>query len=126
MKVIEAIETAGWAWDALDGKQGQDIALLDVRGISSLTDYVLLCTGNSAPHLKALRNEVLQALKSAGVQCYRGSGSPESGWLTLDYLDVIIHVLSRESRKYYAIEDLWDQAPRIARRSIVLPPDLRG
>lgn len=78
-----------------------------------VTDYYLVASGSSAPHLKALVNEVLQELKHMGVPCYRKSGVPEAGWLVLDYLDVIIHVFLPETRRYYAVEELWAQSPRV-------------
>ena len=112
----EAIGKAREAWNALDGKKGLDMVLLDVHGASAITDCILIATCTSAPHLKALANEVQVALKKKGMPCYRKAGTPEGGWLALDYLDVIIHIFLAERRNYYAIEDLWPHAPRI-------PPD---
>lgn len=77
-----------------------------------MTDYYIVVTGGSPPHLKALFDEVQQVLKHEdGIHCYRRSGNAESGWLVLDYVDVVIHIFSRENREYYAIEDLWRGAP---------------
>lgn len=72
-----------------------------------MTDYYVIATGTSAPHLKALYNGVEIALKAEGAQCYRKAGIPEGGWMVLDYVDVIIHVFTKEAREYYAIESLW-------------------
>lgn len=58
-------------------------------------------------------DEVMFILKGEGVQCYRRSGDPDSGWMVLDYVDVIIHIFLAEKRGYYAIEDLWGKAPRV-------------
>lgn len=80
---------------------------------SGITDYYVIVSGSSGPHLKAMYNEVEQQLKGEGVLPYRRSGDPFSGWLVLDYVDVILHILSREKREYYAIEELWDNAPRV-------------
>jgi len=115
--MIDAIETAQDALSALDGKKALNIVLLDVRGISSVTDYILLATGTSSPHLKALSEEVQRVLKkNRGTHCYRKAGKMEGGWIVLDYVDVIIHVFSTEARDYYAIEELWSEAPRIPPR----------
>ena len=97
----------------MDDKKAVDIRLFDVRGISSLTDFFLVATGNSPPHLKALAEEVRHRLKDRGVIAYGSAGVPESGWVALDYVDVVIHVFLQQTRSYYAIEDLWESAPLI-------------
>ena len=109
---IDALTLAAKARDVLRGKKGEDIALLDVRGMSGVTDYYLIVSGGSPPHLKALFREVMHELKQAGVPCYRKSGNPETGWMVLDYVDVIIHIFSPQARSYYAVEELWAGAPR--------------
>ena len=98
---------------ALEGKKGDDIAVLDVRNLSTITDYYVVVSGTSPPHLKAMFNEVQMTLKEKGVSCYRRTGAPESGWMVLDYIDVITHIFSKDARHYYAVEDLWAEAPRI-------------
>ena len=110
---MTGLELATIARDALLDRQGEDIRLLDVRGLSSVTDYTLIVSGSSPPHLKALFSQVQQQLKQAGVPVYRKSGGPESGWLVVDYMDVIIHIFSRSAREYYAIEALWAEAADI-------------
>lgn len=99
--------------DALESKKGADLEILDVRKVSSITDYYVMATGNSAPHIKALADEVEAALKKTKVRCYRRSGTPDSGWVALDYLDAVIHVFSREARDYYGLSALWSDAPRV-------------
>lgn len=84
---------------------------IEVRGRSSVTDYYIVATGTSSPHLKALYNGVDAALKREGSGSYRKSGDPESGWVVLDYLDVIVHILTKATREYYAIETLWQKKP---------------
>jgi|GEM_PF-2520932 len=91
----------------LEEKQGRDAVILDVRGISSVTDFYVLVSGMNHPHIKALFDDVDSRMKHTGRQCYRKVGMAESGWLVLDYVDVVIHILLEENRKYYAIEDLW-------------------
>lgn len=97
----------------LDERKGEAVLLLDVSGLSSICDYVLIATGTSPPHVKALFSEVHQGLKREGMYCYRRTGTPESGWMVLDYVDVVIHVFAEALRHYYAIEDLWPEAPRL-------------
>jgi len=96
---------------------GQDVRVLDVRGISTITEYCVIASGTSAPHLKALLSEVQRDMKERGVLSYRKSGLPESGWVVLDFVHVVIHIFSSEARAYYAIERLWQEAP-----ALPLPP----
>ena len=92
---------------ALEERKGTDVKIYDVRGKSSLTDFFVVATGNAAPHLKALVAESQAAMKDAKIMSYRTSGDPESGWIVVDYIDVVVHVFSPEARAYYALEKLW-------------------
>jgi len=92
---------------ALEARKGVDVRIYDVRGKSSLTDFFVVATGSAAPHLKALAGESQAAMKEAGVASFRTSGDPESGWIVVDYIDVVLHVFSPEARAYYALEKLW-------------------
>ena len=94
-------------------KKGENIVIYDVRKVSTVTDYYVVATGNSSPHLNALIEDLRQQLKKEGVVSHRRAGEPLSGWLIIDYLNTVIHVFSREVRDYYAIEDLWSRAPQI-------------
>lgn len=94
---------------ALENRKGADVRVYDVRGKSALADFFVVATGAAAPHLKALVAESQTAMKRAGVQSYRTSGDPESGWIAVDYIDVVVHVFSPEARAYYALEKLWEK-----------------
>jgi len=107
------LDLARRACRILSDKKAEALAILDVRGRSSLSDYLALANGSSGPHLKAMRNELLTALKREGSVCYRKAGDPESGWLILDYSDVVVHLFLADVREYYALEALWPDAPRI-------------
>jgi len=93
--------------------QARDIAVLDVRRESSITDFHVMATGTSAPHLRALIEEVHRRMKARGVLSYRKSGTPDSGWVVLDFVDAVVHVFSAEARAYYDLEGLWRDAPRL-------------
>lgn len=99
--------------EILEEKQGLDPLIVDVRGESTVTDYFVVVSGHNAPHLRAMSDEVQVQLKKLGTMCYRKAEKAESGWLVLDYVDVVTHILLAESRKYYAIEDLWAEHPRL-------------
>lgn len=97
----------------LDDKKGEDIVILDVRELSGVTDYMVLVTGGSPPHLKGMYSEVQRALKKEGLPPFRQTGIPEGGWMVIDYVDVVVHILSKHARGYYAFETLWESAPRV-------------
>jgi ribosome-associated protein len=89
--------------------------VLDLQGISSFTDYFVICSGTSEPHLKAIAGEIEDRLKQDnGVRAVSVDGFPASQWIVLDYLQVIVHVFRQEKREFYSLEDLWSDAPRVA------------
>lgn len=99
--------------EALESKKAVDVRVLDVRGLSSVTDFYVVATGNSSPHLKALVGEVAHRLKDSGLACHRQAGTPESQWMVADCMDFVVHVFSQQAREYYALEDLWKDAKRV-------------
>jgi ribosome-associated protein len=104
-----AIETA----HALDAKQAKDIRIFDVRGVSGVTDFYVVGTGTSSPHLKALISETQRCMKEHNVSSYRTSGDSASGWVIVDYVTAVVHVFSPEAREYYNIERLWATAKEL-------------
>ena len=92
---------------ALEARKGIDVKIYDMTGKNALADFFVVATGAAAPHLKALAAESQNAMRNAGVQKYRMSGDPDSGWIAVDYVDVVVHVFSPEARRYYALEKLW-------------------
>jgi len=88
--------------------------VLDLRGISTLTDFFVICSGTSEPHLKAIAGEIETKLREDyDTRPAAVDGFPASQWIVLDYLQVIVHVLHREKRDFYSLEDLWSDAPRL-------------
>jgi ribosome-associated protein len=88
--------------------------VLDLEGISSFTDYFVICSGTSEPHLKAISGEIEEQLKDAhGIRPVSVDGFPASQWIVLDYLQVIVHVFRQEKREFYSLEDLWSDARRV-------------
>ena len=95
--------------------QAEDIRVLDLRGLSTLTDYMVVCTGNSMPHLKAVLREVEKEVREkTGANPLHSEGKPDSRWVVLDYVDVMVHVLDAENRERYSLEDLWGDAKTVA------------
>jgi len=88
--------------------------VLDVRKISTVTDFHVICTGSNTRHLKALMDACETALGEVGVSVHRRSGTPESGWMILDCLDFVVHLFTAKTREHYGLETLWKDAPRLA------------
>ena len=89
--------------------------MLDMRSLVSFADYFVIMTAGSRRQLGALREDLVQGLKESGVLLHRSEGSPEAGWILLDYSDVIIHLFGEEEREYYQVEQLWAGAPQVVR-----------
>lgn len=95
---------------ALD-KKADDVVVLDLQQLSAVADFFLICSGVSATQVDTIAESVRGALKAAGVRPRHVEGTAKSGWLLLDYGDVVIHVFLGETRAYYALERLWGDAP---------------
>lgn len=101
--------------DAADMKKGENIVILDVRGLSMVTDFLVIASGSSMPHLRAIRNEISERIREDREEKpHSAQGMAESQWMLLDYGDVVAHVFLNEKRDLYALEDLWSDAPRLA------------
>jgi ribosome-associated protein len=97
---------------ALD-KKALDLIVLDVQGVSTVTDYFLVCSGRSTPHVQSIAEAIRDALKADGIRPLHAEGVAESGWVLLDYGDVLVHVFLEDTRAYYARERLWGDAPAV-------------
>lgn len=91
------------------------MVLLDTRQACSFTDYIVICSGESDRQLDAIQNEITKSLGRESVKPYRGEGDSESGWILMDYLDVVIHIFSKEMRNFYDLENVYEKAPRLLR-----------
>ncbi len=102
--------------DILDQHKGEDILLLDLHEVCSFADYFVLCTGASERTVRALSEEVLRRLKADRRGIPRGvEGKASSGWVLLDFGDVIAHLFSPELRRYYRLEDVWKSGKVVLR-----------
>ena len=113
-KPNRALERAMVAARTAEDNRGQDIVILDLRELTTIFDYFVIVSGTSRRQLHAVSEEIDHALEDGmgdrrmGIEGYR-----ESRWILLDYGDVVIHIFEPETRKYYALEDLWGQAKRV-------------
>jgi ribosome-associated protein len=100
-----------------DNKKAEDILILDVRELSSVTDYFVIAAGSSEPHLRAIVDEVVDRLREDhDLRPNAIDGTFHAAWVVLDYFDVIVHVMRNDLRERYDLETLWGDAPRVKPR----------
>lgn len=96
------------AINALEDLKGIDIVTMDVRSLTSITDYMIICTGRSTRQVKALAENVSVTAKEKGASHVRMEGERESEWILVDLGDVVVHVMTPATRSFYSLEDLWE------------------
>ena len=112
----DALELAHLLTDAVSDKKASDIIILDLLGRSVLTDYFLLCTAENRRQLQAIATAVLETAKQdANVVAMGREGNAESGWILIDFGDLIVHIFSPEQRLYYRLEELWHESHVVLR-----------
>lgn len=97
----------------LSGKKGLKIKVIEIKDVSSLADYMVIATGTSSTHVKALADEVEYKLDEAGISVSHIEGYRSNSWILLDYVDVIVHVFSDEAREFYDLERLWQDGNEV-------------
>jgi ribosome-associated protein len=97
----------------MNDKKASDVTVLDLRETSDSIDYFILATGTGAPHLKALQNGLERFCKTEGYRPFRKAGSADSGWVVVDFNNVMVHVFTQEMREHYDLETLWKDAAKI-------------
>ena len=110
---MKGIELAKLAARLVDEKQGEDIIVYDLHGMSDVADYFVLATVNSKSQARAIVGYLDKEFKELGLQRYGREGDRDSAWTLLDYSDTVIHIFSPELRAYYALENLWGDAPKV-------------
>jgi ribosome-associated protein len=108
---MDSKEIALGVCKALDDKKGKNIVLLGLEGISLLTDYFVICHGNSRIQTQALADHVEKEMQKVGVFLERREGYAEGRWVLQDYGAVITHIFQKEERQFYNLERLWGDAP---------------
>ena len=103
--------------DLADNKKAENIVILDVRKLSSVTDYFVVASGTSEPHLRAIADEITNKLRDEHDLRPRAvEGMSQTPWRVLDFVDVIVHVMRADIREKYDLESLWGDAPRVRPR----------
>ncbi len=112
---LEAAEYARKVAEIASDRQASDVLLLDVRKICSFADYFVICSAETSRHSEALTEVISKGLKEMGAQILHAEGDSASGWVLLDYSDVIVHIFSRAQREYYQLDRLWRGATTVVR-----------
>jgi len=95
------------AYDALSDKKGEDIKIIEIGKLSTVADYFIIANGSNAPHVESLVDSVEEALLKEKIHAERIEGVKSSGWILMDYSDVVVHVFSKEDRLFYDLERIW-------------------
>jgi ribosome-associated protein len=103
--------------DLADNRKAENIVVMDVKEVSSITDYFVICTGTSEPHIRAIVSEIVDKLRDDhDLKPNSHDGTMPTAWIVLDYFDVIVHVMRPDVREHYKLEDLWADAPQVNAR----------
>ena len=113
--MLEPVQLARRIVEVATEKQATDILLLDVTGVASFADYFVIVSAGTSRQINALREDVVAALKGMGASLHHQEGVADSGWVLLDYGDLIVHILAPEEREYYKLERLWSQGVPLIR-----------
>ncbi len=112
-------ERATWLALAADAVRAEDIKVLDLRGLTIIADFFVICTGKSSIQLRAIADRAEEIMEQRGYKKLRVEGYQEAVWILLDFGDVVMHVMAAEQREFYHLEDFWKGAP-------LLPVDLEN
>jgi ribosome-associated protein len=92
-------------------KKAIDVKILDLRGLTSVTDYFVICTGSIDLHVKAISDAIVEGLEKKKIKVWHIEGYSALKWILLDYVDVVVHIFNGEVRDFYGLERLWGDAP---------------
>lgn len=112
---LEPAEKARRIVDIASDRQASDILLLDVGEVCSFADYFVIFNSETYRHTEALRQEIAKGLEEQGVRALHVEGDSDSGWVLLDYGDIIVHIFAKAERAYYRLDDLWKDATTVVR-----------
>ena len=111
---IQGKELAVACAKAADETKAENIRIWDMRGLSNLTDFMVVCSGTSMPQLRAILRDVAgKVADEHGVKPAHSEGKADTRWVVLDFIDVMVHVMHQELRDYYGLEDLWKDAKEV-------------
>lgn len=98
---------------AAQDKKALDVIILDLRQLTFITDYFVICSGHSDVHVRAITDGVVESMSKGKIKIWHREGDEEGTWILLDYGDIVVHVFYEETRQFYSLERLWSDAPRV-------------
>ncbi|MGB2783801.1 MAG: ribosome silencing factor [Atribacterota bacterium] len=108
-----SLAIAKMAAAAAEDKKANNTVILKLSKLTLIADYFVITSGDSEPQLKAISNFVMRKLKKNNIRLLHYEGKPETGWILLDYSDVIVHIFSKEKREFYDLEYIWQEANKV-------------
>lgn len=112
--LVESDQMARQAALTADDKKAREVKILDIRSITTVADYFVICSGTSPTHVKAIADNVEEKLGSLGLPLHHVEGYQNGRWVLLDFGDVVVHVMTEEEREFYNLERLWGDAREVA------------
>lgn len=114
MKVkLESSQLTNRITELIFNKKGYDVNILDLRNLTTITDYFVICSGDSDTQVKAIADEIDKKLRDDGIKPWHTEGYQALNWVLIDCVDVVIHIFKKETREFYNLEKLWGDAPTI-------------
>jgi len=97
----------------IEEKKGKDLVILNLKKLTFITDYFLICSGDSPLHMRSIGREIVERLKKENIDSLSPNDFNNPRWVLLDFGEVVVHIFSREAREFYALERLWADAKRV-------------
>jgi ribosome-associated protein len=119
-----ASEIAQLCAEGADSKKAFDILILDLRSITQIADYFVICSGSNTSQVGAIADNIGHTLAQAGIRYSHVEGEADANWVLMDYGDVVVHIFEEQTRVYYSLEKLWGDSPRIP--VLIRPRELQG
>ncbi|MDQ2715807.1 MAG: ribosome silencing factor [Chloroflexota bacterium] len=111
--LLNSGQLARAAVDIASDKKASDVILLDIQGVTTIADYFVICSGNNSRQIQAIADAIREELGKQGGNLLHREGVADSGWLLLDFGDVIVHIFGPKEREYYRLERLWSEAKTV-------------
>ena len=111
--MLSALETALFSAEAADSKKAFDIQILDLRRLTYITDYFVICSGSNITQVSAIADAIGEILARRGVHPSHVEGQADSSWVLMDYGDVVVHIFEEQTRLHYALDKLWGEAANV-------------
>lgn len=111
---LEPTQKAELISRAAEDRRALDVVVMDMRPVTTICDYFVICHGRSTQHLQAISEEIQKQMKDHGIRPSHVEGTRQGGWIVMDYLHVVVHIFTEETRRVYDLQRLWSDAQVIA------------